>query len=114
MKWGMLLRLHFFMEDKKITLLPFGGVAEMEEHGNRPLKEEAIVVLAGPVQHVWMVALAYFLFSFSLIPENLYQLIYSYNLMIFLFNLFPVWPLDGGKLIFMLLSLKNHSPLLID
>ncbi len=85
---------------KKITLLPFGGVAEMEEHGNRPLKEEAIVVLAGPLQHVWMVALAYVLFSLSLIPEDLYQLIYSYNLMIFLFNLFPVWPLDGGKLYF--------------
>jgi stage IV sporulation protein FB len=96
---------------KKITLLPFGGVAEMEEHGNRPLKEEAIVVLAGPLQHVWMVAVAYFLFSLSLIPENLYQLIYSYNLMIFLFNLFPVWPLDGGKLVFMLLSLQKSFPI---
>lgn len=82
----------------------------MEEHGNRPLKEEAIVVLAGPIQHIWMVALAYLLLTFSLIPEDLFQLFFNFNLMIFIFNLFPVWPLDGGKLIFMLLSLKKSFP----
>jgi stage IV sporulation protein FB len=95
---------------KKITLMPFGGIAEMDEHGNRPFKEEAIVVLAGPLQHIWMVGLGYLLYSFSLIPEDLYQLFYSYNLMVFIFNLFPVWPLDGGKLIFLLLSLKKSFP----
>ncbi len=96
---------------KKITLLPFGGVAEMEEHGNRPLKEEAIVVLAGPLQHIWMVALAYTLLSLGMVSEGLYQLFLNYNIMIFIFNLFPVWPLDGGKLIFMFLSLKKSFPI---
>lgn len=95
---------------KKITLLPFGGVAEMDEHGNRPLKEETIVVLAGPLQHVWMVALAYLLFSFQMVPEDLFTLFIHYNVMIFLFNLFPMWPLDGGKLVFLLLSLKKSFP----
>ena len=95
---------------KKITLLPFGGVAEMDEHGNRPLKEETIVVLAGPLQHVWMVAAAYVLFTVHLIPEDLFKLFINYNVMIFVFNLFPIWPLDGGKLVFLLLSLKNSFP----
>ncbi|MFJ7727096.1 M50 family metallopeptidase [Neobacillus sp. NPDC097160] len=95
---------------KKITLLPFGGVAEMDEHGNRPLKEETIVVVAGPLQHVWMVAAAYVLFTVHLIPEDLCKLFINYNVMIFVFNLFPVWPLDGGKLVFLLLSLKNSFP----
>jgi stage IV sporulation protein FB len=95
---------------KKITLLPFGGVAEMDEHGNRPLKEETIVVLAGPLQHVWMVALAYGLFNLNLMSEDLFRLLLSYNLMVFVFNLFPIWPLDGGKLVFLLLSLKSSFP----
>ena len=95
---------------KRITLLPFGGVAEMDEHGNRPLKEETLVVLAGPLQHVWMVALAYGLVSFNLMSEDLFQLFLGYNLMIFVFNLFPVWPLDGGKLVFLFLSLKSSFP----
>jgi stage IV sporulation protein FB len=95
---------------KKITLLPFGGVAEMDEHGNRPLKEEAIVVLAGPLQHFWMVLAAYILFSMSFIPEEIYQVFLRYNLMIFIFNLIPIWPLDGGKIIFLLLSLNKSFP----
>jgi stage IV sporulation protein FB len=95
---------------KKITLLPFGGVAEMDEHGNRPLKEEAIVVIAGPLQHIWMMGLAYVLNSLNLIPETLFALFINYNIMILLFNLFPVWPLDGGKLIFLLFSLQKSFP----
>ena len=91
---------------KKISLLPFGGVAEMDEHGNRPLKEEAIVVLAGPAQHLWMIGLAYLLSNLSILPESAINLFIQYNIMILIFNLFPVWPLDGGKLVFMLFSLK--------
>jgi len=92
---------------KRIMLLPFGGVAEVDEYGNRPLREEVVVVAAGPLQHVWMVGLAYGLLQFQLIPGDFFQLFFSYNLMIFLFNLLPVWPLDGGKLVFLLLSLKQ-------
>lgn len=95
---------------KSITLLPFGGVAEMDEHGNRPIKEETIIVMAGPLQHVWMVAAASILSSASLLPEDLYRLFLQYNLMILIFNLFPIWPLDGGKLVFLLYSLKKPFP----
>lgn len=95
---------------KRIVLLPFGGVAEMDEHGNRPLKEEAIVVAAGPLQHVWMMGAAYLLYSFSWMPQSLYELFFQYNLMVLLFNLFPIWPLDGGKMIFLLLSIKKPFP----
>ncbi|MBU8879551.1 M50 family metallopeptidase [Bacillus sp. FJAT-29790] len=96
---------------KRIALLPFGGVAEMDEHGNRPLKEEVIVILSGPLQHLWMMGLAYVLFQFSLLPEGIYQLFIQYNLMILLFNLLPVWPLDGGKLIFLWMSLYYAFPI---
>ncbi|CAM3940188.1 M50 family metallopeptidase [Mesobacillus thioparans] len=92
---------------KKIALLPFGGVAEMDEHGNRPLKEELVVVLAGPLQHVWMMALAYLLFLAGMFPEKWHSLFMEYNLMILVFNLIPIWPLDGGKLLFLLLSMNT-------
>src|SRR3954454_6997996 len=75
---------------KKITLLPFGGVAEMDEHGNRPLKEETIVVAAGPLQHVWMVAPPYGLVNLPVMPEVLFQLFLSSNLLIFVRSAFPV------------------------
>lgn len=95
---------------KQITLLPFGGVAEFDEHGNRPLKEETLVVLAGPLQHVWMIAIAVILTKLAWLPEDLYQLFIHYNLMILIFNLLPIWPLDGGKLLFLLFSLQKPFP----
>lgn len=95
---------------KRISLLPFGGVAEVDEHGNRPMKEETMVVIAGPLQHVWLIGLAVFLDKMAWIPHDLFQLFLQYNFMILLFNLFPIWPLDGGKLVFLLLSLKKPFP----
>lgn len=95
---------------KRISLLPFGGVAEMDEHGNRPLKEEIIVILVGPLQHLWMMALSYIFFQFSLLSEGIFELFIQYNLMILLFNLLPIWPLDGGKLVFLWLSLNESFP----
>lgn len=95
---------------KQISLLPFGGVAEMDEHGNRPLREETIVVAAGPLQHIWMTGLAFILEKNGWLSFELFQLFLEYNFMVFLFNLFPIWPLDGGKLVFLLLSLKRPFP----
>ncbi|PLR75515.1 stage IV sporulation protein FB [Bacillus sp. V3-13] len=92
---------------KRISLLPFGGVAEMEEHGNRPLKEEAVVVLAGPLQHIWLALAAFFFYKAAWLPEHWFWLFIDYNVMVLIFNLLPIWPLDGGKLVFLSLSLKD-------
>jgi stage IV sporulation protein FB len=97
---------YFSWRIKQIELLPFGGVAEMDEHGNRPLKEELIVILSGPLQHVWLVSFAYLLFSLSFISKETFLLFTMQNAAVFIFNLLPIWPLDGGKLLFLLLSLK--------
>lgn len=103
---------------KKISFLPFGGVAEMDEHGNRPIREEAIVIIAGPLQHVWLIGGAFILHELSLMSTDFFLLFVKYNLMVLVFNLLPIWPLDGGKLLFLLLSfihpfVKAHQQTLI-
>ncbi|MFT4412787.1 M50 family metallopeptidase [Fredinandcohnia humi] len=99
---------HFFSwRIKRIQLLPFGGVAEMDEHGNRPLKEELLVILAGPLQHIWLVGGAYLLTVTSIIPQDTFSLFLYHNMVILVFNLLPIWPLDGGKLIYLLFSYKH-------
>lgn len=92
---------------KRIRILPFGGVAEMEEYGNRPLKEELAVTLAGPLQHIWMTAVMYALYMNEWVPEDVFFMFMEFNIMILLFNLLPVLPLDGGKLLLMGLSLLH-------
>ncbi|WP_070120807.1 M50 family metallopeptidase [Bacillus marinisedimentorum] len=101
-----------------VMLLPFGGVAKVEEYGNRPAAEEAAVILAGPIQHLFIAVLAISLSMNGLLAPDLFRRLMEYNLTILLFNLLPVWPLDGGKLLFLLLSVrlpfkKAHAVMLL-
>ncbi|TXL68129.1 stage IV sporulation protein FB [Cerasibacillus terrae] len=89
---------------KKVTLWVFGGVMETDEHASRPLYEEILVTIAGPVQHLF-IYLFYFMFKqFEVFPDSILAMILLYNTMILVFNLLPVWPLDGGKFLFFCLS----------
>jgi stage IV sporulation protein FB len=98
---------HFFKwRIRKIELLPFGGVAEVEEYGNRPLKEEFWVIISGPIQHIWLIALSYLLLPFEFWTIHDHQMFITHNLMILTFNLLPIWPLDGGKLLYLFFSTK--------
>jgi stage IV sporulation protein FB len=89
---------------QKVELLPFGGVMAVDEISNKPLREEAAVTLLGPLQHVWMIGLSYLLAELSLLDQSSHQWFVYVNLAIFSFNLLPVWPLDGGRLLFLLFA----------
>lgn len=100
---GHALAAHYFKWNiRKIELLPFGGVAEMNESTNRPMREELIVVLAGPFQHLWMIGLSFLFLPFSFWTVQDHQLFLMHNLMILGFNMLPIWPLDGGRLVHLL------------
>ncbi|WAA11580.1 M50 family metallopeptidase [Fervidibacillus halotolerans] len=94
-----LAAVFFSWKIKRIQLLPFGGVCEFEKGGAHPLKEELVVVLSGPFQHLWMTIGALFLDKLALFSSQTVDLFLQYNLMILLFNLLPIFPLDGGRLI---------------
>src|SRR5690625_671379 len=101
---------HFFMavflkwRVDSIMLWVFGGVMKTEEHGNSSLSKEALVIIAGPVQNLMIYLGLYFLSTYSIFPSSVLDLVFYYNTAILLFNLLPIWPLDGGKLLFVFLS----------
>ena len=99
---------YFKWRIKSIGLLPFGGNLETEEYGNKSLKEDMLVVLAGPIQHIWLIGLSYGLYFFSVISYDTYQTFFYMNMILFLFNLLPIWPLDGGRLLFIGIA-RYHS-----
>jgi len=99
---------------REVKLLPFGGVAEVEEAGGISAKEDAIVAIAGPLQNVWMGALAWGLGAAGIWDEAWAHYVSGANLMIALFNLLPIYPLDGGKLLQALLSyMMNYYRMLV-
>ncbi len=105
-----------------ITLSPLGGVAHM---GARPAspREEIGVSLAGPAVHlVW---LAVFWPLQLLLPDRVLAIdgwngcplviavdfLVGLNTGLMLFNLLPLYPLDGGRVLRGLLSLRWHGNL---
>lgn len=96
---------YFGWRIRRVMLWVFGGVMETEEHGNRPIKEEMWVTLAGPLQHLFIYAILFISLSLGWIPEVIFQKALSYNTIILLFNLLPIWPLDGGKILFLYLNI---------
>lgn len=89
---------------RSVQLLPFGGVVESEESGTVPAREEIIVALAGPAQHVWMIAMAPLFVHMGLWDAVWANYFIEGNLMIGLFNLLPIPPLDGGRILQALVS----------
>ncbi len=97
---GHAIAAHYFnWRIHKIELMPFGGVAEVEDAGNRPFREELIVILAGPLQHLWMILFSYICIGLPFWSTTDHQLFLWHNVMILGFNMIPVLPLDGGRLI---------------
>lgn len=93
---------------QRITLWIFGGVMETEEHFNRPMREQFFVTIAGPLQHILIFILILIIEKAGWLMPDLIRFSYGYNGLILLFNLLPIWPLDGGKLLNM--SLNCFTP----
>ncbi|MDF2647363.1 MAG: peptidase family [Paenibacillus sp.] len=99
---------------REVQLLPFGGVLVVDELGTAPTHEELIVSLAGPLQHVWMILVALLMKWVDVGASSWWDYFIEANLMIGLFNLIPVMPLDGGKVMQSLLGylLSYHNTIL--
>ncbi|MGC4375820.1 M50 family metallopeptidase [Fictibacillus sp. Mic-4] len=98
---GHFMGAHLFQwRIKKVELLPFGGVAEVDEHGNRPFQEEFIITILGPLQHIWMIGVSFLLWHFGVWTNSEHEWFLHMNMTIVCFNLLPIMPLDGGKLLF--------------
>jgi stage IV sporulation protein FB len=90
---------------KEVQLLPFGGVAVVEELAGVPIGQELAVALCGPLQNLWMLPVGWVLTVFGVFPVEWGHYFIHANLLIALFNLLPILPLDGGKVMQALISL---------
>lgn len=94
---GHLLGAFFYKWNvEKVLLLPFGALSIFKEDINRPLKEEFIILILGPLFQIIFVNI-YLHFHYS---ENIYNI----NNSLLFFNLMPIYPLDGSKLLNIILN----------
>ncbi len=82
---------------KRIELLPFGGVAEVDEWGNTSPVEEVVTALAGPLMNGLLILAGKLLETWGIWSSEWTAFFVYSNVLIGGFNLLPIWPLDGGR-----------------
>lgn len=88
---------------KSITLMAFGGVANIPEEDITP-KKELLITLAGPAVNVVIgLILCPFILPMNLTGDtawsslNFLQIVFILNIVILIFNALPIYPMDGGR-----------------
>ncbi len=88
--------LYYKWNIEKVLLLPFGALTLFHEKINRPLKEEFIILISGPLIQI--------IFTYLITQIHYNEDIINYSNLILFFNLLPIYPLDGSKLLNIILN----------
>lgn len=89
----MALIYHFEIE--KVVILPFGAFLSLKDYGLHAPYQEIVMLMMGPCVNLVLCLIFYILGINEL---------FEINIFIFLFNLLPIYPLDGSKLFLLFLS----------
>lgn len=107
----------YHINTKDITLLPIGGLARLESLPEKP-KEELVVAVAGPAVNIALAALTALFITIpgaeditiqltnGINSSNFFLNFFIVNVWLALFNLIPAFPMDGGRMLRAILSLK--------
>ena len=90
--------LCFKVEVKKMTILPFGFNLQLKDYVELKPLQEFIIYISGPAMYFVNALLLSFLYQKNIISEITYEFAKNGNLAINLFNLLPIYPLDGFRI----------------
>lgn len=87
------LRLQFKVKSKEYN--------EKIKNGNRLNVKKAIIAIAGPITNliIFIVLMLLQKLDFTFTNTYIYQIIIYSNILIAIFNMLPIYPMDGGRVI---------------
>lgn len=104
---------------EKIIIYPYGGITMLDTMINTNIYKDLLVAVSGIIFQCIYFFVIYFLYINGFVREYIYNLFLIYHKSMILFNLFPIIPLDGFKIMNLLLSkyfnfnLSNNLSVLI-
>lgn len=94
----------FKMDIESIVIYPFGGVSKVNKKIHERIYKDILISLGGIIFQGLLIIVIYLLYKYSIIVDSTYNMYISYNKSIILFNLIPIIPLDGSKLLLSICS----------
>ena len=95
-------RLLKFKVDK-IVIYPYGGITKLNDLINKNINHELFVAVAGVLVQTIYFCVIILLYEYGYVREYTMNLFKMYHIQIIIFNLLPIYPLDGAKIINLLL-----------
>lgn len=89
----------------KVVILPFGGLIKVNSPVSSNITEDLLIAVSGIAMQLIIGISIGILYKLNIISYYLYQSIYFYNTIILSFNLVPLCPLDGYKIVKLLSEL---------
>ena len=89
---------YYKIDVESITFYPYGGMIKSNMLINTNSFKVLFISLAGILFQIILLGIFFLLYSIGIIDFNIYSIFFKYNVCIILFNLLPMYPLDGFKI----------------
>ena len=92
------------LNPEKIVIYPFGGITKLNIPINTKISKELLVAISGVIFQSIYYLIILFLYKNNIIRTYIFDIFNNYHYSILFFNLLPIHPLDGSKLINLIIS----------
>ena len=92
------------IKSSQIIIYPFGGITKFNNDLNISITKELFLLLGGISFQILFYFLILFMHNNSLITTHVFELINRIHILLISVNFLPILPLDGGKLINLILD----------
>lgn len=89
---------------EKVIIYPYGGLVKMNNPINTSIKKELAVAISGILFQLIYYLIIIIFHQQGIIRDYIFNLYTMYNTSILTFNILPIHPLDGSKILNLLLS----------
>ncbi len=82
-----------------IIIYPYGGITKINDKIDINLNKELLISISGIIIQSIYFFIIYLLYKNNFLREYTYNIFFKYHYNILIFNLIPIYPLDGSKIL---------------